>query len=260
MKLKYIFIQFLLLLILAYNTYAQSPIVVNKSTSANDNMELLWCTDYGNTLSYYIHVKEDLILRGDGIAVDLAGIANSIVSTELIYYGPIYDNTYDSFSSVKASNSKRTKSFGPQAELDKGTYRMTVVLSQPVRRTQINHYAGEFYITTSISYAELGKTKTASFSTKYCERGRRSSNFKVSALVYSNETLIEFSTAGLATSVTIDAISLINPGQRVSIISNQTYEAGTHKIRLDNTNLPIGVSQIILQRNREISSQKTIRL
>jgi len=274
MNLKNTICSLLLGFILSPSIFAQSPIVVNQSTSANDNeaespyATTVYCSNHGNTMSYYVHIFENLNLIGriDDIDVSLIGISNSIVSQELIYDGPIINGApYELISEQSSSTSKRSKSIGPTVKLERGRYIMMIELDENVTRAQISRRNGHFGIKTTISYSKANENHTGSFSIEFCEKYGRPfsislSDFKVSTLAHSNETLVEFNVTKAATLVNIDAVSLMHPGQRVSIISNQVFSMGLHRLLVDNSELHFGVSQIILQRNQEISSQKTIRL
>jgi len=272
MKLKYIYIQLLLLLILVNNTYAQSPIVVNKSTSANDNSEHGFSTycgsDNDSEIYFYLHIEEDIELIHTDLS--LLDINNSIASASLDYDGSLSGTLTDIESNNY--NGKRTKSI-PGRKLVAGRYRMTITLDQEIERSQVTGNYGRFDVNMFLRFEVGNERKEHLYSVGYCEKTpgipRRprnipttasSASFKISVIANHNKTIIEFDINDNATNVNIDAISLINPGQRESIISNQAFAKGSHKILIDNARLPKGVSQILLQRNQEISSQKTIRL
>lgn len=253
-------------LLVTVNLTAQSPIIVNKNNSTNDNTEDFACANHGNILNYFMHVNEPILLYS--LSASLENIDNEVVSVSYSFDGPL-DN---SFPFLKEENSGYSKKSSPWDELEPARYLVTVVLASSVTTAQIPNVPNDgpgraFRVITDIKYSVGQGIENVDFVTGFRECSRKGatleptiSTVNISAAPNSNQTLIEFEIFEAEAILSIDALSISQIGIRQNLIDNQKFSVGTHRLLFDNNHLPEGISQIIVRNGKQIRLGKTIRL
>jgi len=241
--------------------FGQSPVTTNKSSSNNDNTETLFCADYNNTLTIFLHTCEDLVLV-NSIEANLQGIDNSIIDINVEFLGEqavdmdTHCVFYNNVTPNKTDDSKQTK--GPLRSLNKGRHKITLTLSENISPGQIDeiHLSNNnwkvFSVQLQFDYRLNRRLHHFENATSFIECisnddttidvNTPSVSFKT--MPQRNQSIVTFQINDEISRIKVQAIPLTGIGANISLV-DQMFTEGIHKIRLDELGLPNGVYQIV---------------